>query len=89
MLHYIVSDVSVWPQKGLQETYSMTENETTGSEKYTQKLVCFSPVENSFSSFCLRLLLFAVTYAAIKLIDSVSSEYFLLQQTIFKLSLVI
>lgn len=38
----------------------MTENEVVESEEYTQKMVCFSPNENSFSSFCLRLLVFAV-----------------------------
>lgn len=89
MLHCLVSDMSVWPQKGVQEPYSMTENETMGSEKHTQKVVCFSPVENSFSFLCLRLPLFAVKYAAIKLTDSFSYEYFPLQQMIFKLSLVI
>lgn len=57
---YTVSDAPVWPKEGLQEKYSMTENEVVESEEYTQKMVCFSPNENSFSSFCLRLLVFAV-----------------------------
>lgn len=34
LLHCITSDVPVRPPKRLQETYSMTENETTESEKY-------------------------------------------------------
>lgn len=38
----------------------MIENEVMESEEYTQKMVSFSPNENSFSSFCLRLLVFAV-----------------------------
>lgn len=87
LLHCIASDVPVRPPKRLQETYSTTENETTESEKYTQKAVCFSPVENSFSLFCFRLLLFAVKYAAINFIDSFSLECFPIQHTIFKLSL--
>lgn len=65
-----------------------TENDTTYYEKYTQEVVYFSPAENSFSLFCFRLPFFAVKYAAINLTDKFSSGYFPLQQTTFKLSLV-
>lgn len=87
LFHYIASDVPVRPPRRLQETYSMTENETTESEKYTQKVVCFSPAENSFSLLFFMLLFFAVKYAAINLNRQLYLEYFPLQQTIFKLSL--
>lgn len=48
-LEYIASDVPARPPKRLQETYSMTENETTESEKYTKRL-CVSALLKTLSA---------------------------------------
>lgn len=80
--------VSVWLKEGLQEAYSITGNQVIDTEKYIKKWH-FNSTRNSFISFCLRFLIFSVKDDATKLIESFSSEYLPLQQTIFNLYSVI